>query len=167
MDAIRRALGIILLCSTSAIAAPASDQSIKQLFAVTQVQKMIEGMQSQMTSVIDDSVRQALRGQTPTAGEQKALENMKEGMLAIMRSELAWEKLEPTYLRLYRESFSEEEVVGMLEFYKTPAGQAVITKMPALVQQSLAEVQRTTAEMIPKMQKVKERFAAEMALERK
>jgi hypothetical protein len=167
MDAIRRALGIILLCSTSAIAAPASDQSIKQLFAVTQVQKMIEGMQSHMTSVIDDSVQQALRGQTPTAGEKKALENMKEGMLAIMRSELAWEKLEPTYLRLYRASFSEEEVVGMLEFYRTPAGQAVITKMPALVQQSLAEVQRTTAEMIPRMQKVKERFAAEMALERK
>jgi hypothetical protein len=91
---------------------------------------------------------------------------MKNSMVTIMQGEIAWEKLEPMYLRLYKDSFSEEEIAGMLAFYKTPAGQAVIYKMPVLMQQTMLEVQKMTSGMTPKMEKVQEQFAAEMAAAR-
>lgn len=79
-----------------------------------------------------------------------------------MQGEFAWEKLEPVYLRLYRASFTEEEIVGMLSFYKTPAGQAVITKMPLLTQNTMIEIQKLLSGITPQIQKIQEDFIAEM-----
>lgn len=153
----------LLLCATNAIAAPASDRSIKQLLAVTQAQKLVEGMQVQFDSLMNDTVQQALRGDAPTPKQQQAITNMKNRMVAIMLGELSWEKLEPMYLRLYKESFSEEEVAGMLAFYRTPVGQAVIQKMPALTQKTMLAVQKMAIGVTPKMQAVIAQFAAEIA----
>jgi hypothetical protein len=87
---------------------------------------------------------------------------MKNNMVALLQGDLAWEKLEPMYLRLYTESFTEEEVGGMLAFYKTPAGQAVINKMPVLMQKTMLEVQKMSSGLAPRMQEIQKDFAAEM-----
>lgn len=83
-------------------------------------------------------------------------------MLAVLKDATSWEKMEPMYLRLYRESFTEEEIAGMLTFYRTPAGQAVINKMPLLVQKSIVETQKTISAVSPQMQKIQQDFIAEM-----
>ena len=163
MNTLRSTLIALLLCSTAAIAAPASENSIKQLLTVTQAQKLVDGMRAQFDSLMNSAVQQSLQGKTPTPKQQQAITNMKNRMVSLIQGELAWGKLEAMYLRLYKESFSEEEVAGMLAFYKTPAGQAVIHKMPVLMQQTMLEVQKMSSGMTPKMKIVQEQFAAEMA----
>ncbi len=167
MNTLRSTLIALLLCSTTAIASPASESSIKQLLTVTQARKLVDGMRAQFDALMNNAVQQSLKGETPTPNQQEAIANMKNSMVTIMQGEIAWEKLEPMYLRLYKDSFSEEEIAGMLAFYKTPAGQAVIYKMPVLMQQTMLEVQKMTSGMTPKMEKVQEQFAAEMAAARK
>lgn len=119
-------------------------------------------MRAQYSSVMDNSLQQALKGKTPTVKQQQAIVNMKNRMVAFMQGELAWEKLEPLYLRLYKESFTEQEVTGMLSFYKTPAGQAVINKMPLLMQRTMVEVQKMLSGAAPQMQKIQDDFIAEL-----
>lgn len=163
MKAVRNILTMLLLCSTTAIAAPASESSIKELLAVAQARQLVDGIRAQFDSMMQASIQQSLQGKNPTPKQQKAISNMKNRMVEIMQGELAWDKLEPMYLRLYKDAFTEEEVVGMLAFYKTPAGQAVIHKMPLLMQQTMLEMQKMTAGMMPKMQSVQEQFIAEMS----
>jgi hypothetical protein len=163
MYALRNILIALLFCSTTAMAAPASESSIRQLLEVNQAQKLVDGMQTQFNSLMNNSVQQALKGKTPTPEQQQAIENMKNKMITLLHSELAWEKLEPMYLRLYQETFTEEEVLGILSFYKTPAGQAVITKMPVLMQKTMLDMQKTIAGITPKMKQIQENFAAEMS----
>jgi hypothetical protein len=163
MNILRNALIALLLCSTTAIAAPANDSSIKQLLAVTQAQKLLEGMRAQFDSIMDNAVQQSLQGRKPTPKQQQAITKMKNSTIEIMQGELTWEKLEPMYLRLYKESFSEEEITGMLAFYETPTGQAVISKMPVLMQKTMQETQKMFSATTPKLQKVMKQFAAEMA----
>ena len=162
MKAIRHALIILLFSSTSVIAAPASDASIKQLLAVTQSQRLLGTMRSQIDVAIDKAIQQALKGNTPSASQQQAITNMKKKMATLLQGELNWEKLEPVYVRIYKESFTEEEVAGMLVFYKTPAGQAVVTKMPLVMQKSLQEIQTTVAGLTPQIQKIQQEFMSEM-----
>jgi hypothetical protein len=76
---------------------------------------------------------------------------------------LTWKKLEPQYIRLYQESFTEEEVAGMLSFYRTPAGQAVIDKMPVLMQRTMVDVQKMIVGITPQMKKIQEDFVAEIS----
>ena len=162
MKAIRHALIILLFSSTAVMAAPASEASIKQLLSVTQSQRLLDAMRSQVDVAINKATQQALKGNTPSASQQQAITNMKKKMVTLMQGELNWEKVEPVYVRIYKESFTEEEVAGMLAFYKTPAGQAVVTKMPVEMQKSLQEIQKMMAGLTPQIQKIQDEFMSEM-----
>jgi hypothetical protein len=163
MNVVRNTLIALLFCSSTATAAaPASESSIKQLLAVTQVQKLLDGMRVQFDSLMNNAVQQALKGKTPNTRQQEAIENMKNRMVALLQGELAWEKIEPMYLRLYKESFSEEEVDSMLSFYKTPGGQALINKMPGLMQKTMLEVQKMLSGVTPQLQKIQQDFITEI-----
>ncbi|MEQ1742599.1 MAG: DUF2059 domain-containing protein [Candidatus Nitrotoga sp.] len=162
MNVVRNTLIALLFCSSTATAAPASESSIKQLLAVTQVQKLLDDMRVQFDSLMNNAVQQALKGNTPTPRQQQATNNMKNRMVALMKGELAWEKIEPMYLRLYKESFSEEEIGSMLSFYRTPGGQALINKMPELMQKTMLEIQMMLSGATPQMQKIQQDFIAEI-----
>lgn len=162
MKTLKTTLAILLFSSATVIAAPASEGSVRQLLAVSQAQKLMDGMGGQLNALMNNAVQQALNGKAPNAKQQQAITKMKNRMVALMQGELAWEKVEPMYVRLYMESFSEEEVAGMVAFYKTPAGQAVINKMPLLMQKTMVEVQTMVSSTAPKMQKIQEDFMAEM-----
>lgn len=162
MNVLRNALIVLLFSSTTAMALPASESSIKQLLAVTQAQKLLDGVRIQIESLMNNAVQQALNGKTPSPSQQQAITNMKNRMVALIQGELAWEKLEPMYLRLYEESFTEEEVAGMLSFYKTPAGQAVIYKMPVLMRKLMPEIQTMSLGLAPQMKKIQQDFVTEV-----
>jgi hypothetical protein len=163
MNVFRNILIASLFCSSAAMAASASEDSIKQLLAVTQAQKLVDDMRVQIDSLMNNSIQQVLKGESPTAKQQLAINNMKNRMVALIQGELAWGKLEPLYLRLYQESFTEEEVAGMLSFYKTPAGQAVIAKLPVLMQRTMVDMQKMIVGITPQMLKIQENFVAEMS----
>ncbi len=167
MKVLRYTLAVLLCCSTSALAAPATDASIKELLAVTQAQRLVDGIRSQFDSLLMNTVQQALKGAVPTANQQKAIDKMRNKVIAIMQEEFCWEKLEPLYLRLYKESFTEEEVAGILVFYKTPAGQAVINKLPALTQKTMLEVQQLVMRMNPQLQQIQQEFISDLSAESK
>ena len=162
MRVLARAFLVLLLSSTAAIAAPASEDSIKQLLEVTQVRKLLDDIRAQTYALMNEIARQAMQGRTPNARQQEAIARMKQKMIDVMQGQLAWEKMEPVYLRLYEETFSEEEVASMLAFYRTPAGKALVVKMPALVQKTMHEVQAMIAAMTPKMQQIEREFVDEL-----
>ncbi|MDO8890960.1 MAG: DUF2059 domain-containing protein [Sulfurimicrobium sp.] len=159
----RNAVVILLFSSATAMAAPASESTIKQLLTVTEAAKFVDGMRARVDTMMTNSIQQALNGKTPNAAQQKAIGNMKSRMTTLVQGTLTWEKLEPMYLRFYKETFSEEEVSGILAFYKTPSGQAMIQKMPVLMQKTMVEFQKQTSGMAPQMQKIQQDFVAEMA----
>ena len=163
MRFLRNAVVVLLFSSASAMAAPASESTIKQLLTVTEAHKFVDGMRARVDTMVNNSIQQALNGKAANAAQQKAIGNMKSKMTTLMQGNLTWEKLEPMYLRFYKETFSEEEVSGILAFYKTPSGQAMIQKMPVLMQKTMVEFQKQTSGMTPQMQKIQQDFAAEMA----
>ncbi len=162
MKLAKRLLCVLAFASSVAMAAPASEASIHELLEVTQVHKLLDGIQSQYAGMMDAGVQQALKGKVPTARQQQAIDKMKTRMLGLMKDTLAWGKLEPSYVRLYTETFSEDEVAGMLAFYRTPAGQAVINKMPLLMQKNMVLVQQILAGVTPQIQQIQRDFIAEI-----
>jgi len=64
--------------------------------------------------------------------------------------------MKPVYIKLYDETLTEEEVNGAVAFYKTPAGQALLNKMPLLMQKSMVVMQEMLGEMIPEFTKMGE-----------
>lgn len=162
MTAIRLLLAALFFSATAATAEPASEASIRELLTVTQARELVDSMNTQLDEQMSTGIRIALGERKPTPKQQRAIDNMKGKMLVVMRGELAWERMEPMYIRVYRESLSEEEVAGMLAFYRTPAGQALIRKMPLMMQKIMPEIQGLMGSAIPKLEQAQREFMAEM-----
>jgi uncharacterized protein len=176
---IKRIVPIILLCGSIAIAAdnpspsssppsnPPSEASIKQLLEVAQARKLIDSVMAQMENLMQKSIAQVTQGQTIPPKVQKDVDQRRAEMVAMMKELLDWTKLEPMYVRIYQKTFNQQEIDGMIAFYKTPAGQAVITKMPAAMQNTMDEMQQLMGPVMQKMQRTQQDVAAEMKAESK
>jgi len=80
----------------------------------------------------------------------------------MMKESLNWESLEPGYLEVYGKTFSQSEIDSMISFYSSPAGHAVILKLPLAMQNTMAMVQQRMQALIPRIQQMAKDAAAEM-----
>lgn len=115
-----------------------------------QLEKSLEGsMLSGFTA--------AAKGKEPSPAQKAALAAMAVSMGKVLREEMSWEKMKPLYLRIYKESLTEEEVVGLVDFYNSPAGIAYTEKMPLIFQKSMQIVQEgipaLLQRLMPEMEK--------------
>lgn len=147
-------LTFLILSPTVVNAEPASEELIRELLVVTEARKVVDSLHSQVGRTLRDVVQRSLKGKVLSPAEQERVEEMNGKMLALLRSELSWEKLEMMHLRVYQELFSEEEITGMINFYRTPAGQAFVKKQPELLRRLLLETQTLQRELQPKLLKM-------------
>jgi hypothetical protein len=63
-------------------------------------------------------------------------------------------KLKPLYVKVFAETFTEEELDGMLSFYKSPAGKAMMEKMPQMMARMMPLMQQWMADMKPDLDKI-------------
>ena len=146
---------------------PPSEASIKQLLEVAQARKLVDSVMAQMDNLMQQAVVQAVHGRPIPPKVQKEIDQSRAEMLAMMKEVLDWNKLEPMYTRVYQKTFTQQEVDGMLAFYKTPAGQAVLGKMPAVMQNTMDEMQQLMGPVMQKIQKMQEDVVAQMKGEEK
>jgi uncharacterized protein len=76
-------------------------------------------------------------------------------MMAVLGEELDWNTLEPIYADIYTQSFTQQEIDGMIAFYKSEPGQAVLAKMPIVMQKTMQAMQARMASMMPKIEKIR------------
>lgn len=158
---------LLFICLLIAAQAPAqepmaSEASIRDLLAVTATEKMLDGMWAQLDSLMEASMQQALAGQQLTQRQQAIIDDMRKEMVDLLKDELSWSSYEPMMIDIYRNSFSESEIQGMLAFYRSPAGEAVIKKMPLVMQASMRAVQGRVAPLEEKMRDLQQRTLAKL-----
>ena len=144
-----------------------SEASIKQLLEVAQSHKLVDAVMGQMDNLMQQTIAQATRGQQVPPKIQKDIDQRHGEMMALMKELLDWKKLEPIYVRIYQKTFTQQEIDGMIAFYKTSAGQAVISKMPAAMQNTMDEMQGLMAPVMEKMQRMQQEVAAGIKAESK
>jgi len=91
----------------------------------------------------------------PADARPKA-EEMQQRMMALIADRLSWEKARPALIKVYSDTFTESEIDGIVAFYKSPPGQAMLEKMPQLMQKSMAVGQQLMGDVMPEIQRMKE-----------
>ena len=157
----------LVLPICSAADAPPSESSIKQLLEVSHVRTLVDSMVGQMDGIMKNAMAQATRGQQPTADMQKEIDQAESEVKSEMKSVLDWSKLEPRYVRIYQKSFNQQEIDGMIAFYKTPTGQAVLNKMPLVLENTMTEVQQMLQPMMQHLQEKQHDIAVKVQAKKK
>jgi hypothetical protein len=75
-------------------------------------------------------------------------------IMEAVRKNLSWEKMQPQFVKLYADTYSDEEIDGMLAFYESPAGRGMVEKMPALMAKTIALTQAQMKDLLPEIQRI-------------
>jgi uncharacterized protein len=155
----------ILMSASTAVAAnsaPASDASIRQMLDLTNARQLISSMKGQMDTVMNTAMQNAMRGQTLTPERQAVIDRMTAKMSAVVSDMLNWDDLLPMYIRIYRDSFTQDEIDGVIKFYKSAAGQAYLKKLPLVMQNVMREMQGFMKPALDKMQVIQKESLQEL-----
>ncbi len=123
---------------------------------------MVNGMYAALEPAMRQGMAQATGGKEPTQEQKRIMDRFAQRMSELMRSELSWAKMEPMQIRIYRESFEQTEVDGLIEFYRSPIGQSFLSKMPVVTQKAMAEMQVYMQQVLPKMQSAMQEMSTEV-----
>lgn len=155
---------VLAILVGQAAAAPASTESVETLLTLTKAESTLDAMYASMEQLMRQSMQQATLGKTLTPQQQQVIDTVPAKFMAVMRAELMWDKLKPQLVQLYRETFEQEEIDGLAAFYRSPTGQAFITKTPVLMQKSMAISQAQLQTVFPKMKAAIDQAVAEAKL---
>jgi hypothetical protein len=79
----------------------------------------------------------------------------------LLRGSATWNALEPDFVKLYSDAYSEEEIDGILAFYHSPAGKAMLAKTADLTERSIAISKLRMDAVAPKIQELIDQFIRE------
>jgi hypothetical protein len=164
MRALIPALLLGLLATTRAFAAdtPPSEASIHRLMTVTEVHKVLDNALASFDSTIDMGMKQSLAGKEVTPGMQAVIDEMRGKMVEVFKETLAWKDMEPLFIQVYQRSLSQEEVNGMIKFYESDTGKAVVRKLPLIMQNTTQLMQERMKAVIPKIAQIQREMMEKM-----
>ena len=109
-------------------------------------------------------MQQLAAGKTLSPEQQRVLDAVPAKFAAVMREEFTWASLRPAIVQLYRETFDQSEIDGLIAFYRSPVGQAFVSKMPIVMQKSMQVSQERMKVIVPKMRAAMEQAMADAKL---
>jgi hypothetical protein len=127
-----------------------------------ETRKLLEDMANQTDERIAVQMQRSLGGRSLTPEQEAVMNRAHDKIAAVVKETISWQAMEPMAIRIYRESLTQEELDGILAFYKTPAGAALIKKMPRLAQAMSEEMQKMLQSMVPKVTAIAKESDEEM-----
>jgi hypothetical protein len=141
-----------------------SEQSVKRLFEVMHTSQLLDTYAAHIDTAMRASLRQGPEWVQLNAEQRQILEDANTELTALIQHEIGWESVRPMMIEVYRNTFSAHEVEEMVKFYQSPAGQAVISKLPAAMAQAMQAMQERVSSLTPKLGQLQRETLA--ALER-
>jgi hypothetical protein len=113
---------------------------IEEIFRLTKVDQMQKQVMAQMGAMMKQQAG------VPSEQSQKILD--------LVAEKMSWDSLKPDFIKLYEDTYTEDEISGILLFYESPPGQAMLAKSPALMTNTMALMQKRMAQIKPEMDKM-------------
>ncbi len=144
---LRSLLAIVFACAAStAFAVEPTDADIERLLKASRAESMLEQMLPQMEILQQEQFDRLVQGKDLTDAQKAELEQIQAKTTGIVRKALSWEEMRPLYIDVYKKSFSRADIQATTKFYESRAGQSLLDKTPALMQNLMQAVQ---AKMVP------------------
>ena len=147
---LKLAVVALLLGTSVALAQDAGKAAkIEEMLRLTKTDEMMQQVMSQMKTMSMDQFEKNL----PPEEKAKAREQQQK-IFDLVSAKMSWEKFKPAIVQIYAEVYTDEELDGILAFYRSPAGHAMIEKMPQLMSRTMAVAQKLMGDIQPEIEKM-------------
>jgi uncharacterized protein len=147
-------------------AAPPTDSSVDELIKCLQVDKLLTQALTQMSDgmnrAMDSKLQSTIGTRELTPPQKAAVEKFRATFAKTIQDDLSVTKVRAIYLQCYKETFSQDEVDGIIGFYKSPAGQAISEKYPQVMKKAQTLMQARIGPMSDKVQVAMDKMIKEL-----
>lgn len=128
---------------------------IDQLLVVMNIEQQQKQMMDQMLQMVIAQVKDQMAKQgNATPAQVAQVEEKQKRLFAVIQEKTSWPRMKPVYSKAYSDTFTEEEIDGILSFYKSPAGKAMVEKQPALNGKIMASVQAQMGDLMSQIEEI-------------
>lgn len=154
-------LVVLVLLLVLPVVAAAGDaerrQLAEQFLNVNKVKDQVEMMYQKVEGIITSQIEAI---EIPDEREKNLLAMQKIARDLLFEG-LSWEGLKEEYIQLYTDSFSEEELQGIIDFSKSPLGQKMAEMSPILMQRSMEIGRQHAQQVMPLVQQAIQEYMKE------
>ena len=149
-----------LICALIAAPLACADETTKttkveELLTLMNVAQQQKDMMDQMADMVIGQVKSQMAQQgAASPAEIAKMEARQKKLFELFKQETSWDKMKPVFVKTYSETFTEPELDGMLAFYRSPAGKAMVQKQPTLNTKIMTNVQTQMADLMPKIEEI-------------
>jgi len=90
--------------------------------------------------------------------DPEELKRLQKELIKRISGELNWKKLKEDYIDVFMKTFTEEEIKGIIAFYKSSIGKRFVEKTPELMNQTMDITQGFIQEIMPRIQEMTREF---------
>jgi hypothetical protein len=126
-------LALLALCLP--LAAHADDASrhakAQELVALLHTDHMVKQVADNINKQISDAAEK-VTGPDASAESKAKLSDFEKKVADMIDAQVGWKVMEPEFISIYEKTYTEEEIDGIIAFYKSPAGLAFLQKTPTI-----------------------------------
>jgi hypothetical protein len=124
---------ILVLCLPLAARADDASRRAKaaQLVTLLHTERMVQQNSATIMKQVSDAAEKEI-GPNPTPESKARLAGLENNISQLIDAQLDWKALGPAIIDIYTQTFTEQELDVIVTFYKTPAGIALLDKMPQI-----------------------------------
>jgi hypothetical protein len=116
--------------------------SVRQLLDLMGLKKMHEDFLKGLDASAEASLRQTIARENMGKIQEKVYADWVANIVAMLKHDMSVEKFASMYIESYRKVLTQQEVDGMIAFYSSETGKAVVTKMPVIMQDVAESMKR-------------------------
>ncbi len=162
-------LVLISLCIAAAVPAARADEAshrakVEEMLRLTKTESGLHEQLTNLQTRVGELAKQQFNLPSPTADQTAAIAEYQTKVQQITTEEVGWEQVRPVIVKLYSDSFTDADLDGIIAFYKSPAGEALVAKMPQVAAKTTGTVQDRIKELQPKLAALTQSYAEKMKL---
>jgi hypothetical protein len=124
---------VLVLCLP--LTARADDASHRakaaQLVALLRTESMVQQNSVTIMKQVSDAADK-VAGPNPSPESKARLASFENKVSQLIDAQVGWKELGPAIIDIYAQTFTEQQLDGIVAFYKTSAGIALLDKMPEI-----------------------------------
>ncbi len=164
----RRYVAVLLIALTVGCCCARADEASKrakaeQLFMLLRMDTMMDQLMNGVKKQVQQITESMPGADQATPEQKKQMTDFQQRVMDVVNQKIGWKALEPDFINLYASTYTEEELDGIVAFYKSPIGQKMIEKTPELTAKSTQITQQKMSELQPQLTQMVQDFMKQMA----
>ena len=126
---------------------------VRELFELTSMQTRVDQIRASALGQIHAMAAQQFAA-AGLSDQNKSIVAYYDKLNSLVTAKYDWALLEPKYELVYVDLYTEEELDGILAFYRSPVGHAFLAKSPEATRQVLALSKQQLDSLAPQIQQL-------------